>query len=262
VVKYDFSGRLTVVTGGASGIGEGICQAFAKNSSDVAIIDINRNAGVALADKLSRDYKIRARFYSCDISDFEKVQKTAQQIIADFNRIDNLVTAAGYGSKLSITELGPDEWKKTVDINLNGTFYVIKAFIGKMLEQKKGNIILIGSGAVVTGSGGGVHYASTKIAQYGICKALAYELLGQGIRPNIITPHIIDTPMLRKRYPDTPEMNAKLAARVPIGRIGLPSDIGNIALFLASDEAGYICGAEIIADGGGLFYQGFSSKKQ
>ena len=68
--------------------------------------------------------------------------------------------------------------------------------------------------------------------------------------------------MLRKRYPDTPEMNEKLAARVPIGRIGLPSDIGNIALFLASDESGYICGADIIADGGGLFYQGFSAAKK
>jgi len=261
VVKYDFSGRLTVVTGGASGIGEGVCKAFAKNSSDIAIIDINRDAGLALAEKLARDYKGKANFYMCDISDFEEVQKTAQKILSDFNRIDNLITAAGYNSKLSITELGPDEWKKAVDINLNGTFYIIKAFIDKMLEQKKGNIILVGSGAVVTGSGGGVHYASTKIAQYGICKALAYELLGQGIRPNIITPHIIDTPMLRKRYPDTQEMNEKLAARVPIGRIGLPSDIGNIALFLASDESGYICGADIIADGGGLFYQGFSVKK-
>jgi len=262
VVKYDFSGKLTVVTGGASGIGEGICQAFAKNSSDVAIIDINNNAGTVLADKLAADYKVKANFYKCDLSDFEEVQKTAQKILSDFGRIDNLITAAGYGPKLSITELDPDEWKKTVDINLNGTFYVIKAFIGKMLEQKKGNIILIGSGTIVTGSGGGVHYASTKVALYGMCKALAYELLGQGIRPNIITPHIIDTPMLRKRYPDTPEMNAKLAARVPIGRIGLPSDIGNIALFLASDESSYICGADIVADGGGLFYQGFSSKKQ
>ena len=262
MVKYDFSGRLTVVTGGASGIGEGICQAFAKNASDIAIIDINSDAGLALADKLAGDYKIRAKFYNCDISDFEEVQKTAQKILTDFKRIDNLVTAAGYGPKLSITELGPDEWKKTVDINLNGTFYVIKAFIEKMLKQKKGNIILIGSGAVVTGSGGGIHYASTKVALYGMCKALAYELLGQGIRTNIITPHIIDTPMLRKRYPDTPEMNEKLAARVPIGRIGLPSDIGNIALFLASDESGYICGADIIADGGGLFYQGFSAAKK
>ena len=261
MVSYDFKGRLTAVTGGASGIGQGVAEAFAKNSSDVAIIDINEEAGNRLAKELTEKYQVRADFYNCNVADFEKVQEAAGRILADFGRIDNIVTAAGYGSKVPITELTLDEWKKAVDINLNGTFYVIKAFIKKMLEQKKGNIILIGTGAVVTGSGGGVHYASTKVAQYGICKALAYELLPAGIRSNIITPHIIDTPMLRKRYPDTPEMNERLASRVPIGRIGLPSDIANIALFLASDESGYVCGSEIVADGGGLFYQSFSAKK-
>jgi len=261
MVKYDFFGRLTAVTGGASGIGQGVAEAFAKNGSDVAIMDINEEAGSALAKNLTKKYKVRVNFYRCNVADFDGVQESAGRIIADYGRIDNLVTAAGYGSKIPITELGLAEWKKTVDINLNGTFYVIKAFIAKMLQQKKGNIILIGTGAVVTGSGGGIHYASTKVAQYGMCKALAYELLPAGIRSNIITPHIIDTPMLRKRYPDTPEMNARLAERVPIGRIGLPADIANVALFLASDESGYICGAEIVADGGGLFYQSFSAKK-
>jgi 3-oxoacyl-[acyl-carrier protein] reductase len=261
LIKYDFLNRLTVVTGGARGIGEGVAEAFAKNSSDVAIIDINEEAGSKLNKNLTEKYKVRANFYKCDVTDFEEVQKTARKVLADYGRIDNIVTAAGYSSKVAITELGLDEWKKAVDINLNGTFYVIKAFIAKMLEQKRGNIILIGSGTFITGSGGGVHYASTKTAQYGICKALSYELLPKGIRSNIITPHIIDTPMLRQRYPDTPEMNAILAERVPIGRIGLPSDIANVALFLASDESGYICGAEIVADGGGLFYKSFSAKK-
>jgi len=254
MVKYDFKGRLAAVTGGASGIGEAVCEAFAKNSSDVAVMDINEIAGRNLAAELSEKYKVKANFYKCNVADFEETQNTGLKILKDYGRIDTLITAAGYGSKVAITELGIDEWKKTVDINLNGTFYAIKAFISKMIEQKKGNIILIGTGAVITGSGGGVHYASTKVAQYGIVKALSYELLPSGIRSNIITPHIIDTPMLRKRYPDNPETNAKLAARVPIGRIGLPADIANIALFLASDESAYICGADIVADGGGLFY--------
>ena len=100
-----------------------------------------------------------------------------------------------------------------------------------------------------------MHYAATKVGQYGIMKGLSYELLSKGIRTNIITPHIIDTPMLRKRYPDTPENNAKLALRVPLGRIGKSSDIANIALFLSSEEAEYICGAEIIADGGAIYYK-------
>ena len=125
----------------------------------------------------------------------------------------------------------------------------------QMLAQKKGNIIIIGSATVLTGSGGGIHYAATKVSQYGIMKGLSYELLSKGIRTNIITPHIIDTPMLRKRYPDTPEINTKLAKRVPLGRFGKPSDIANVALFLASEEAEYICGQEIIADGGAIYYR-------
>jgi 3-oxoacyl-[acyl-carrier protein] reductase len=262
MVTYDFKGRLTAVTGGASGIGEAVCEAFAKNSSDVAVMDINEIAGRNLAQNLSEKYNVKVNFYKCNVADYKEVQETGSKILKEYGRIDNLVTAAGYGSKVAITDLGIDEWKKTVDINLNGTFYTIKAFVNKMLEQKKGNIILIGTGAVVTGSGGGIHYASTKVAQYGIVKALSYELLPAGIRSNIITPHIIDTPMLRKRYPDTPQMNAKLAARVPIGRIGLPADIANVALFLASDEAGYICGADIVADGGGLFYLNPSASRE
>jgi len=254
MAQYDFKGKLTAITGGASGIGKAISEAFAKNLSDIAIIDINEAAGSDLAKSLSGKYNVKANFYKCNIADYDSVKKTGAKVLEDFKRIDNLVTAAGYGSKVAITDLEADAWKKTVDINLNGTFYIIKVFINKMLEQKKGSIILIGTGAVVTGSGGGVHYASTKVAQYGINKALAYELLPKGIRSNIITPHIIDTPMLRKRYPDTPEVNEKLAARVPIGRIGQPSDIANIALFLASDDSAYVCGAEIVADGGGLFY--------
>jgi 3-oxoacyl-[acyl-carrier protein] reductase len=261
MAQYDFKGKLTVVTGGASGIGKAISEAFAKNLSDIAIIDINETAGSSLAKSLSDKYKVKANFYKCNIADYDSVRVTGDQVLKDFDRIDNLITAAGYSSKVAIVDLDVDEWKKTVDINLNGTFYTIKVFINKMLEQKKGSIILIGTGAVVTGSGGGIHYASTKVAQYGMSKALAYELLPSGIRSNIITPHIIDTPMLRKRYPDTPEANAKLVARVPIGRIGLPSDIANIALFLASDDSAYVCGAEIVADGGGLFYLNPSASK-
>jgi 3-oxoacyl-[acyl-carrier protein] reductase len=261
MAQYDFQGKVTAVTGAASGIGQAITEAFAKSSSDIAVLDINEAAGLDLANSLTEKYKIKARFYKCNVADYESVNAAGTQVLKDFGRIDNLVTAAGYGSRFAISDLTIEEWKKTVDINLNGTFYAIKVFIDRMLEQKKGNIILIGTGAVITGSGGGVHYASTKVAQYGILKALAYELLPKGIRSNIITPHIIDTPMLRKRYPDTPEVNAKLADRVPIGRIGLPSDIANIALFLASDDSAYVCGTDIVADGGALFYLNPSASK-
>jgi 3-oxoacyl-[acyl-carrier protein] reductase len=253
MTDLDQSGRVTVVTGGSSGIGRQISLTFAEHGSEVAIIDINEE-GEKVAATIKKKYKKQATFFPCDITDFCKVEETCNAILSGYKKVDNLICAAGYGSKVEIEKLSVEEWNKTLNININGIFYVLKCLIEPMLHLKKGNIILIGSAAIFTGSGGGLHYAMSKAAQYGICKGLSYELLTKGIRTNIITPHIIDTPMLRKRYPDVPEVNARLADRVPLGRIGTPSDIANIALFLASDESGYICGADIVADGGAIYY--------
>ncbi len=254
---FDLAKRVSAITGAAGGIGRQIAYTFAEHGSDIAVIDINEKDGKKAASDIGKKHKVKALFIPCDITDYDKVNSSADAIIKEFKRVDNLIIAAGYGpAKTPIEELELSEWKKAIDINLNGTFYIIHALAGQMISQGKANIIIIGSATVLTGSGGGVHYAASKVAQYGIMKGLSYELLSKGIRTNIITPHIIDTPMLRKRYPDTPEVNKKLSARTPIGRIGTPQDIANIALFLASDESGYICGAEIIADGGGIHYWG------
>lgn len=253
-MKYlDQKNKVTVITGGSSGIGRQIALTFAEHGSDIAILDTNEN-GEKIACAIKENNKSEASFFNCDISDFLKVKEACDLILKKFKKVDNIIFAAGYNSKAEIEKLSIEEWKKSIDINVNGIFYVVKCMLEQMLSQKKANIILIGSGTVVTGSGGGVHYATSKVAQYGLLKGLSYELLSKGIRTNIITPHIIDTPMLRQRYPDTPEVNAKLAERTPIGRIGMPSDIANIALFLASEESGYICGSEIVADGGALYY--------
>jgi 3-oxoacyl-[acyl-carrier protein] reductase len=255
--QFNLTKRVSVITGAAGGIGRQVAYTFAAHGSDVVVIDINEKEGKEVASGIEKKHRVKALFIPCDITDYDKVSAAAGKIIKEFKRVDNLITAAGYGpDKTPVEELDLSQWKKAIDINLNGTFYIIHALIGQMISQGKANIIIIGSATVLTGSGGGVHYAASKVAQYGIMKGLSYELLSKGIRTNIITPHIIDTPMLRKRYPDSPEVNKKLAARTPIGRIGTPDDIANIALFLASDESGYICGAEIIADGGGIHYRG------
>ena len=183
------------------------------------------------------------------------VKVSCNKIIKEFRKVDNLICTAGYGSRAPLESMEISEWKRSVDININGPFYIIHSLINNMLENKKTNIVLIGSATVLSGSGGGVHYSTTKVAQYGLMKGLAYEFLSRGIRTNIVTPHLIDTPMLRKRYPDTPENNEMLGKRTPIGRIGTPEDIANTVLFLASDESSYICGAEILADGGAIYYK-------
>jgi len=254
-MKVDLKQKTTVITGGASGIGRQIAYSFAGNGSDVAIIDIDDKLGQEAADDIIKKHGVKTMFADCDITDFEKVKTACSKIIDRFSKVDNVVLAAGYGSRAALEDMDLSEWKRSVDININGPFNIIRSLIGNMLESGGGNIIFIGSATYYTGSGGGVHYSTSKVAQYGFMKGLAYEYLSRGIRTNIITPHIIDTPMLRKRYPDTPENNEMLAARLPIGRFGKPEDIANAALFLASDESGYICGTEIVADGGGIYYK-------
>ncbi len=244
--------KVAVIAGGASGIGKKIAQKYAEHGAKVAILDIQDAQELARA--LKKEWGVQAGFYHCDISDCSKVERVCQNILKDFGSVDILLSAAGYGPRIAIQDMEISQWQKTVDINLSGTFYLIRYLIEDMINQGKGNIILIGSGTIISGSGGGIHYAATKTALYGLIKGLSYELLPKGIRANIITPHIIDTPLLRKRYPDSPEVNEKLAQRVPLGRIGTTEDIANIALFLASDESGYICGADILADGGALRY--------
>jgi len=253
--QTNLTGKTTIVSGGASGIGRQVALTFAEHGSDIAIIDINEAEGNKVVSKIKERYKTRAIFFSCDISDYGMVKASCDKIIKEFKKIDNLVCTAGYGSKAPLENMDISEWKRSVEININGPFYIVRSLINNMLENKKANIILIGSATVLSGSGGGVHYSTTKVAQYGLMKGLSYEFLSSGIRTNIVTPHLIDTPMLRKRYPDTPENNKMLAERTAIGRIGKPEDIASTVLFLASDESGYICGTEILADGGAIYYK-------
>ena len=197
--------KFTVITGGSSGIGKQTAMTFAEHGSNIAIVDINED-GKKVVATIRNKYKRYALYFPCDISDYNSVAKASSLIIKNFKRVDNLICAAGYGSKVDIENLSKEEWKKSIDVNVNGIFYIVKSLLEMMLEQKNANIILIGSATVVTGSGGGLHYATSKVAQYGILKGLSYELLSRGIRTNIITPHLIDTPMLRKRYPNIPEI--------------------------------------------------------
>lgn len=254
-MNIELKGKTTLISGGASGIGKEIAFTFAENSSNIAIIDINEESGKQVTTDIGKKYDADTLFTRCDISDFGMVKASCKKIIEKFGKVDNLILAAGYGSRSSLEEMDISEWKRSVDINVNGPFHIVRSLIDNMLEAGRSNIILIGSATYYTGSGGGVHYSTTKVAQYGLMKGLSYEFLSRGIRTNIITPHIIDTPMLRKRYPDTPENNKMLTSRVPLGRFGRPKDIANAALFLASEESEYICGSEIIADGGGVYYK-------
>ena len=253
--KFDLTGRKALVTGGTKGIGLGIAAALAGGGAQLAVIGRDKKTGKEALARIKRVSQQKARFYGCDVGEYGQVKNTCENILEDFGRVDILVCNAGWTVNVPLEVMDIEVWEKAIAVNLNGVFYFIRSLINQMLDNGYGNIIIVGSSATWNGAGGGLHYPATKSALVGIVKGLSYELLPRGIRANIITPALIDTPLLRTRYPENEETDKMLAAQVPLGRIGTPEDIGNLALFLASDESSYIVGQEIVADGGRILYR-------
>lgn len=252
----DLTGKISVVTGGTSGIGFEIANTFCMYGSKTAIIGRDADKGKAAQLSINKNCRNNfCSFYKCDVGNAERVKKTCKDIISKFGRVDILVLNASTEFTEAINEIPLENWQKVMDVNVSGVFYFIRFLVDSMIENGMGNIIIIGSVASYTGAGGGMHYTTSKAAIRGISARINYELLSRGIRANVISPGVIDTPMLRKKYPDNEETNRILSSQVPLGRIGKPSDVANLALFLASDMSEYICGQDIIIDGGRMLYR-------
>jgi len=149
-------------------------------------------------------------------------------------------------------ELTIEQWRRVVDINLNGAFLAAHAVLPAMVSQKKGSLVLIGSAAVTSGGGGRADYVSAKAGLEGLNLAITREYAPRGIRCNLVHPALIETDLLRQRYPD-PAKRQEVARQVPVGRLGQPEDVAHIVCFLLSEAAGYITGQSILVDGGRSF---------
>ena len=261
--ELDLTGKTSIVTGGTSGIGLAIAKSFCDHNCTTAIVARDKKRGKESESTLNRHYadikkaagKDICTFYQCDVGIAAQAEKTCKTILRDFGGVDILVINAATEFEESINEIKVENWQRVFDVNVNGAFYFVRYLIDSMLTRGKGNIIIIGSVVSHTGAGGGMHYAASKTALIGIVNRINYEMLSRGIRANMISPGVIDTPLLRKKYPDRPEVNKKIIDSIPFGRIGLPSDIADLALFLASDMSEYICGQDILVDGGRLLYR-------
>lgn len=255
---FDLSGKTSVITGGTSGIGFAIARLFCANGCRSVILGRDENKGKDAESRINKEINKNTTnictFYKCDVSDVELVRTTCDKVLEKFGRVDILVLGAGTEFEEPINKIKLKNWQRVFEVNVNGAFYFVRFLIDSMLDNKKGNVIVIGSVVSNTGAGGGMHYAASKSALKGIVNRINYEYLSKGIRSNMISPGVIDTPMLRKKYPDRPDVNKKIIERIPFGRIGLPEDIAVTALFLASDSTEYICGQDILVDGGRFLY--------
>lgn len=245
--KFDLQGKVVLITGAGRGIGKEIALQMAKAGAKIVVTDISEEYGCKTCAEI-QELGTEAIFLMMDIGKPIDIESSREKIISIFGKLDVVVCNAGITFRRSFVDLTPEEFDKTVKINLTGTFNTIKGFIKPLLENGNGKIIIISSGSAYTGTGGGAHYTATKSGQIGMTRTLAKELGPIGITVNSIAPRTIVTEILDHLYPVGPLREA-LIDQIPVGKIGLPEDIANAAVYLASDEANYISGQTLLVDG-------------
>ncbi|MBP2100506.1 SDR family NAD(P)-dependent oxidoreductase [Enterococcus rivorum] len=242
-----FTGKVAVVTGSAKGIGKAIAEKFAILGAKTVILDFDEVAGTKTAQEITKRYE-ESIFIQVDVSNSDELMSARKKVLASFGGIDFLIVNAGISYRHELNEISVEEWKQVIDINLNGSFYTVKAFYEEF-TRNQGKIIFITSGSAITGTGGGAHYASSKAGQHGLMRTISKELGPKGVNVNAVAPRVIQTDILDQLYPTT-ESQRELVKKIPIGRIGQAEDIANITVFLAGPESSYIHGQIILADGG------------
>jgi NAD(P)-dependent dehydrogenase (short-subunit alcohol dehydrogenase family) len=240
---------VVLITGGLSGIGRAAAVAFAKKGAKVVVAGRRDDAGKALVKEL-RSLGSEAEFVNTDVRKEDEVRALVDKTVARFGRLDVAVNNAGTeGDGGRITEQTAESYAATFDTNVLGVVLSMKHEVRAMQAQGSGNIVNISSTYGHEGAAGASIYVGAKHAVEGITKSVALELAKSGIRVNAVAPGPTDTGMLT-RFTATPENKAALVTTVPMGRLGLPEELANAIVFVASDEASFITGHVLNVDGG------------
>jgi len=246
-------GKIAVVTGAASGIGLATSEVLAEVGATVAILDINDEAGKKAVKKITTSGG-KAKYYHCNVTSDVDCKKAVEEIIQDFDRIDILFNNAGVTRRKSILDLEESEWDLVIDVNLESIFLLSRHVVPIMIKNKGGSIINTGSGWALFGGPNAVAYCAAKGGVLNMTKAMAIDHGKDGIRVNCICPGDVDTPLLRGEATQlgvNEEEFMKEAASRPLNRVGLPRDIAQAVLYLASDLSSWMTGSHILVDGGG-----------
>lgn len=252
MLTIDLRGKTALVLGGSRGIGAGITEALSRAGAYTVFTHTGNpeNSGriTELTDRIkAAGGKVRADV--ADALDSKDADRLVGGIVKETGGLDILVCNVGKNIARPITEITDDIWREFMDINLTSAFFGIRAAVPYMEKAGYGKIILICSSAVFDGGGGAADYAAAKAGMIGLMAYLNRAYLKKGIRTNIIHPCVIETDLLKNRYAKE-EDKQKLAAQIPVGRLGKPEDIAGLTAFLASSWGDYICNQEILADGG------------
>jgi 3-oxoacyl-[acyl-carrier protein] reductase len=242
--SVDLTGRVALVTGAGRGIGKVIAQALAESGALVAVNDINADSAQTTASAIG------GRAFPADVSDSDAVRQTIARIAAELGGLHILVNNAGIEPKAPILDMAVEDWRRTLDVNLSAAFYTSQA-AGRVMRDAGGGVIV--NIASIAGHNiplpNRANYVASKAGLIGFTKECAREFAAYHIRVNAVCPGVIETEMTANLRAN-PEQMAKWLADIPQGRLGTPSDVTGMVLFLCSDAAGYLTGQAINVDGG------------
>jgi 3-oxoacyl-[acyl-carrier protein] reductase len=261
-------GKVALVTGGGSGIGEAICVALADQGAQVAVVDINRDAAELTVGLVAKGVAIEA-----DVADSAAVDRAVEAAESALGPLDILVNNAGIAGRSELDRVVPrfeqqitaaatgavappieatvqltdEEWRRMLSVHLDGTFYCTRAALRTMATRRSGVIVNIASICGMEGCTGSPHYSAAKAGILGFTRAVAKEVIAQGVRVNAIAPGYIDTPMINNI---SEIMRQATVMQTPLGRLGTPKEIAALAVYLASEDAAFFVGATLSPNGG------------
>ena len=242
-------GKTAIITGGSRGIGKGIALVFAQYGANVAF---SYSSSVESANSLEKElsnYGVKVKSYQSNAADHKESQDLVENVLSDFGSIDILVNNAGITKDNLLMRMGEEDFDKVIEVNLKSVFNMTKSVQRTMIKQRKGSIINMSSVVGLKGNAGQSNYAASKAGIIGFSKSIALELGSRNIRSNVIAPGFIETEM-------TSMLDEKIVDvwrnAIPLKRGGLPEDIANACVFLASDLSAYVTGQTLNVDGGML----------
>jgi 3-oxoacyl-[acyl-carrier protein] reductase len=240
---FDLTGKTALITGATGGIGGAIARALHQQGATVALSGTRREA----LDHLAAELKERVHVLPCDLSDKDAVEALVPKAEEAMGKLDILVANAAINRDNLLVQLSDQAWDEVIAVNLSATFRLARAAVRTMMRRRFGRIVGITSVVGVTGNPGQANYTAAKAGMIGMMKSIAAEYAKRGVTANCIAPGFVTSPM-------TDKLNEKqretILSRVPAGRIGAGTDVAAAAVYLASDEAGYVTGQTLHVNGG------------